>query len=175
MVTRAAAAKPAAIAVSASKAKASVKKPAAKAPAPKPSSTELRLTRDVPEGFTLPKTLAGCADELYERKTARLALDKQAEAAKKIETFLTEYIIDNLPRQEAEGVAGKKARVQRQPKEIPQVENWDQFYAHVKKTGSFELLQKRLGEGAVKERWANGKNVPGVGKHTTITLSVTKL
>lgn len=44
----------------------------------------------------------------------------------------------------------------------PQVVDWAAFYAHIKATGEFELLQRRVTESAWMERWADGVKVPGV-------------
>ena len=49
------------------------------------------------------------------------------------------------------------------------------FYAHLKKTGDFELLNRALNRAAVNERWAAHKQVPGVGKFHVKKVSCTKL
>jgi hypothetical protein len=120
-------------------------------------------------------TLAGAADELYTIREQRLKLQKQVDALAAEETVLRDYLINNLPKTEATGVAGKLARATIVTKPVPQVKDWDRFYAYVKKTNSFELLQKRLGEGAIKERWEAGKDVPGVEKFNAVTVSLNKV
>jgi hypothetical protein len=55
------------------------------------------------------------------------------------------------------------------------VEDWPKLYAHIKKTGEFELMQRRLGETAVKERWDADKQVPGVGRFTAKKVSCTRV
>lgn len=128
----------------------------------------------VPEGLKVPKTLAECADLLYKTRASRLAKDKEAEKLKNQETFLTNFIIDNLPKSNAEGVTGKVCRVELTRKEKPTVTDWDALYKYIKRTGAFELLQRRLTEAAIKERWEARKEVPGVGRWTDIGLSITK-
>lgn len=125
--------------------------------------------------FKFPKTLAGCADALFSARLERLGLQKSVDDIKKRETLLKEYLISNLPKSEASGVAGKLARVTIVTKLVPQVEDWDSLYAYIKKNGAWELLQRRLGETAVKERWEAGKTVPGVVAFQMTDVSVNKV
>lgn len=125
--------------------------------------------------FKPPKSLAKCADMLYETRQARLALGKQVEELQKKETLLKDHLIEHLPKGDASGISGKVARVSILLKAKPTVEDWDSFYAYVKKTGAFELLQRRLSETAVKERWDDDKVVPGVGKFNYVDVSLGKV
>ncbi len=121
-----------------------------------------------------PKTWGGCADLLFKMKERRLAAEKKAGEMRAEEQRLMDYIIKNMPKSDT-GAAGRKARVSVITKTVPTVENWDALYAHIKKTGSFELLHKRLTDTAVKERWEAGKTVPGVGTFQRTDVSLTKL
>jgi hypothetical protein len=40
--------------------------------------------------------------------------------------------------------------------------DWVKLYGHIKKTGDFDLLHKRISATAIKERWMGGKDVPGI-------------
>ena len=122
-----------------------------------------------------PKTLGACADALYEVRQARLDLQKKVDALSEQETALREHIIQTLPKSQASGVAGKLARVTVVTKDVPQVKDWDKLYAHVKKTGQFELLQRRLSDSAFKERQEAGKTVPGVELFRAVTVSINKV
>jgi hypothetical protein len=53
------------------------------------------------------------------------------------------------------------------------VENWEEFYKYIARTKKFELLQKRLGEGAAQELIDDGKKVPGLGTFTVVKVSLT--
>lgn len=123
----------------------------------------------------LPKSLAACADLLYTTKQARLAADKVAEELKKKEAAIEEHIIANLPKSDATGIAGKVARASIVVKTIPIVKDWDAFYAYIKKNNAFELLQRRLSEGAIQERWDAKKTVPGVDTFKRSKVSLTKV
>ena len=123
----------------------------------------------------LPATLGGCVDLLYKTRQQRYKLNKAVEALEKLESAISEHLINEVPKGESSGVAGKIARVSLTTKPVPQVTNWEEFYKYVKRTGSFELLQKRLATKAVEERWENKKPVPGVDKYNAIKISLNKL
>jgi hypothetical protein len=129
--------------------------------------------------FKVPLKLAQCADLLYQIKQDRLLLEKDIEAMKAQEFALKEHLIKQLPKGEASGIAGHIARVAVLAKIVPQVDTqadgWEKLYTFIKKTGAFELLQRRLTEKAVKDRWENGETVPGVNPVEVPTISLTKV
>jgi hypothetical protein len=114
----------------------------------------------------LPKSLAQCADRLYEVRQKRLALAKDVEAMEREETALREHLIANLPKSQASGIAGKIARVTIETKTVVSVIDWDALWKYLvkqypKNPGVISLLQRRVGDAAVKDIWANGGEVPG--------------
>ena len=125
--------------------------------------------------YKFPKALGACADNLFELRNKRLAKQKKVDEIASEETALKNYIIENLPKSEASGVAGKLARVTVVTKQVPQVKDWDAFYKYVKKTGSFDLVQKRLTDAAIKERWEAGKEIPGVEHFNVVSVSINKV
>jgi hypothetical protein len=154
-----------------------VKPPAAKR-AVKVATPQAEAPAPIVKGadkFKTPRTLAAAADRYYELREKRLSLQKAVDLVEEEEKFVKEHLIQHLPKSEASGIAGKLVRVAVVKKMVPQVQDWDKFYAHIKKTNSFELLQRRVADTAVKERWDNGKQVPGVGHFDAITLSMNKL
>lgn len=90
-----------------------------------------------------------------------------------------EHFVQTLAVGESSGVQGMRSRVQVTEAVIPVVETssdgWTKLYAHIKKTGHFDLLNKALNKTAVQERWEQKKQVPGVGKFHAKKVSVTKL
>jgi len=119
-----------------------------------------------------PKSMAACADLLYDKRQERLAADKVAAALKAEENDLVEYIINNLPK-DSGGAVGKHHKVETYNAEKLVVADWDKFYAYIKRTGRFELMQKRLSEGAAQELFDDKKNVPGVEPFTVVKISLT--
>ena len=122
-----------------------------------------------------PKSLAVCADKYYQLREKRLAMQKEVDILKAEETAYCNHLIDSIPKSEATGVAGKICRVSVKTDKVPRVEDWDKFYAHIKKTGEFDLLGRSPTKAAIEARWESGKKVPGVGTFTTVKLSVSKL
>lgn len=86
-----------------------------------------------------------------------------------------EHFIQTLAVGESSGVQGKKSRVQITDSVIPVVKDWPKFYAHIKKTGAFELLNRAPNKVAIVERWDNHLQLPGVEKYHAKKVSVTKL
>lgn len=126
----------------------------------------------------IPKSLAAAADLYYTTREARLALERQAEANKEFEAALKDHLINNIPKSDATGIAGKVCRVSVQTKAVPQVSDWDKFYEYVAKNrskGAFALMNRAVNAKAVKEIWDAGKQVPGVGKFDAVVLSVNKI
>lgn len=125
-------------------------------------------------GIKIPNTPAACADLLYTTREKRLKQQKEVDKLHDLETALSNFFIDKLPKGQT-GVAGKLALVQVESKAIPQVEDWDAFYKHIKKTGEFELMQRRVSDKAVVERWDDKRTVPGVVRFNAKKVSCTKI
>jgi hypothetical protein len=125
--------------------------------------------------FKFPKTIGACADKYYQLKESRLAAQKLVDKIEAEEKALKQHIINTLPKSETTGAAGKLARVTVVTKEIPQIKDWDKLYAYIKKNNAFELLQRRVSDSAVAERWEAGKKVPGVEAFTAVTISCNKV
>lgn len=119
-----------------------------------------------------PKSMSACADLLYDLRQERLAADKVASALKSDETALIDHIIETLPK-DSGGAVGKHHKVEVYNDEKMVVKDWDALYKYIKRTGRFELLQKRLGEGALKELIDDKKVVPGVEPFTVVKVSLT--
>jgi len=124
---------------------------------------------------SIPKTLGACADQLYKLREQRQALNKQVKELQDQESQIKEHLIQNLPKSDASGVAGKLARASIATKEVASVKDWDKLYKHVLKTKDFSFLQRRVADAAVKDRWEDGKKVPGVEPFNVVSVSVTKI
>lgn len=127
------------------------------------------------EKFVIPKNPGACADLLMELKAKKAAQQKIVDDIADKITALQNHLIDTLPKSESSGAVGKIAKALIKVTQEPNVENWELFYAHISKTKSWDLLQRRLAGPAVKERWEAKKQVPGVGTMPVIKVSVTKI
>lgn len=119
-------------------------------------------------------TLGQCADELYALRERKSKLNKQVDELEGLERALRERLINELPKSDADGVVGRKAKAVVTTKKVATVKDWDALYKHVARTKSFDLLQRRVSDAAVKARWDDQKQVPGVEAFTVVSVSITK-
>jgi hypothetical protein len=134
----------------------------------------------------LPKSLGACVDLYHDMREKRLAEDKKVKAMKVEEQEICEHLINNISKKDEGGAVGKRFKAIVKNEDAYTVEDWDKFYAHIKKTGQFDLLNRALNQAAVKERveeqrparpkpgW-KPKLPPGVGTFNVTKLSVTKI
>ena len=135
-----------------------------------------------PKKIKIPKNLAQCADRLYnvriERLTQSRKLDAVLEPLKLEETALRTHLIDTLPKSEAAGITGKVCNATITSKDVPQVKDWDAFYAFIKKENAFHLLGRAINAEAVEEMQEHkGKKwkMPGMGTFKVINVSLKKV
>lgn len=136
---------------------------------------EAPAKKKAPLALKLPKSLAACADLYSDLRDERLAKDKEAAVLKEKEEFVKNFLIDNIPKSEAKGIAGQRAQVTIVRKTIPQLKDWDAFTKGILKSKDFSLLNRAINKKAIEERWEAGKAVAGVESFETVTLSLHKL
>lgn len=56
---------------------------------------------------------------------------------------------------------------------VPQVEDWDKFYAWIRRGNRFYMLERRPTVTGCRELWDNGKQIPGVAPFERVTVKVT--
>jgi hypothetical protein len=122
----------------------------------------------------LPGKPGPTADLLYQTREARYAVNKVVEALEKQEADCRDWLIANLKKGEAGGATGYMAYAEVYTEPTPQVEDWDKFYAYIARTKAWELLTRALGKAAIKERWDNKKEIPGVVAFNAVKVSITK-
>lgn len=105
----------------------------------------------------------------------RLAEQKLVDIIKESETALANKILEILRDQESPVVGGTTHQCTRKVSNEPSAEDWDLIHAHIVDTGEWDLMERRLGKAAVKARWDEGEEVPGVGAFPVEKLSLTKL
>lgn len=132
------------------------------------------LARPEPKSV-FPKTLGECIDSLYLARSKRLALDKELEEMKKVESALREHIKHNFDEADLNGAKGKIATATLTTLYQPTATNWDLVFEYIRKNRAFDLLQKRLSATACRARWDNKKDIPGVERIPVTDLSVTKI
>ncbi len=115
---------------------------------------------------------AALVDAYIAKRTERLLADKVAENLKKEETELQKKLIEICIASGTKALGGSKGVVNYARENKPTVMNWEKLYEYIKEHDAFELLQRRLGEGAVAERWEDGIVIPGVGTFPVDKLTI---
>lgn len=108
----------------------------------------------------IPKTIGGIEatwDRLYRK---RKALEAQVAELKKREDELAAAALAILNEQRVD----RAGRIRRAVDEVPTVEDWGQLYSFIASNEAFDLLQRRVASTAVRDRWAEGVEVPGITK-----------
>lgn len=106
-------------------------------------------------------------------RAARLELQKQVEQMQAAESAVKKQVLERLANAKNKAVSNGERLFQLVVKDEPLAENWPKLYEHIKKTGEFDLLERRLSKAAVKERAELGEKVPGVAWFPVETLSDT--
>ena len=120
----------------------------------------------------LETSIGDLLDRAFDLREERKRLEALAEAVKKNETAALEEVLARLSKDQINGARGKKCSAFLEEKDVPQVADWSAFYAHIQKTGDFDLLQKRPGEKACQARWEAGEKLPGVVPFHLIKVSL---
>lgn len=135
----------------------------------------------------LPKSMGACVDLYKKWQVERLAAKKDVDALEEIEKGIKAHIIDNLPKGDT-GAVGTDYVGRAYNETMYVIEDWDKFYAHIRKTGEFDLLNRAVNQAAIKERVGSQeppkteaarkkwrpKLPPGVRSMNVVKLSVTK-
>lgn len=129
----------------------------------------------------LPKNLGGCVDLYHATRQRRLEVERYAAQIKEEETRIFNHVLDNIPKGDG-GAVGKEFKAIRTETTRYSIENDADFYAFVKRTGSFDLLNRAINQKAVAERLEDpkfikkyGAAVPGTKGFKVFSLSVTKV
>lgn len=96
------------------------------------------------------------------QRAKRLEENRIMEASKKLEESMSSWLLEVFRQQKFEGMLIGGRITGLSEKKVPIVEDKEAFMTHIKATGELELLQFRLGTGAVEERTKNGIKVPGI-------------
>lgn len=105
----------------------------------------------------------------YQRKS-----DATIEAMRKAEAEIESLIIKNFEKADIEAARGKLCTATVGLFVAPRVEDWPKFWAHIRKTNAFDLLEKRPAKNACRERWEAKETIPGVEQFTEKRLYLNK-
>lgn len=119
------------------------------------------------------KSLKGLLATLIELKVAKRGLDAKLAKLNSASNELEEQILQRFTAEEISSVRVSGGLATRVVETVPNVCDWDVFYAFVKKHNAFELLQRRVTATAWRERVEAGKPVPGIESFNRVHLKLT--
>jgi hypothetical protein len=114
------------------------------------------------------------AEEYLNLRAERLAIDKCAADAKKLEETAKQKLEKHMLDSGTTDYKGDHLRVQMEREFKPTATDWGLVQKFVIDNNAFDLFQKRLTESAVKSRWEDGISIPGIEKFPVNKLSITK-
>lgn len=130
--------------------------------------------RTIPEKD--PKRLSKLIEAAFKLDTERKGLEKQAEVLEKEVRALKEHLIQKFDKSDLTEVKTSLGTARLSRKDVPTVDDstggWDAIYKYITKHKAWDLLQKRFGEKACQERWADGKQIPGVKKFNKVDIKL---
>ena len=119
--------------------------------------------------------LGKLVDDFNVARNLRLAADKDAKRLKSIEVEMKDRILGEMIEQQVGFAAGMDIRVKRKTVNKPQAADWDQVYKYMVENDAMDLVQKRLHERAVNDRFEDGITIPGIEFYEVNDLSIGKL
>lgn len=126
-----------------------------------------------------PAKLGACIDLAYKLRNDRIEVQREVEeklsTMRAAEKAIKDHIINTFGKSEIEGAKGSAASASITRSIYPKVVDWDKVYAFILKTKEFDLLERRMGKVAFRERYEAGVKIPGTEAYEEIDLSLTKL
>lgn len=104
-----------------------------------------------------------------EARNKRLALEEEAKKLKVVE----DSVDDQLEAAKVESGTFGPYILTAKSKKAPRCTDWTGLYEHIKSTGEFDLLHKRLTETAVMARLNDGVYLPGIVLDDKWTYTIT--
>lgn len=114
-------------------------------------------------------------DKYQQARKVRLDHEKVVKQLKSKEETTKEEILTILRDSASPVMGGSTHQCTRMVTNEPTAEDWDEVYEYIHENKAWDLLHKRLSSAAIKERWDDGVEIPGVGAFPVEKLSLTKL
>jgi hypothetical protein len=114
------------------------------------------------------QTIDNLLDTLTSTRGEIKALQEVEKKLKSRQRELEATLMTRLDQQGIDRVGNEVCTVSLKKEIVPTVEDWDKVQQHVRDTGQFELLQKRMSATAYRELRTMNLDVPGV-KPTELT------
>lgn len=113
-------------------------------------------------------------DELHKLREQQRALTKKEKALNEKEHAKESELLGALSRAKLDGAKGKRATASVHSLLTCKVEEWPRLTAWMKRTGHFEILQKRVSTTTYKEMLDAKVRVPGIVTDVINSIGLTK-
>jgi hypothetical protein len=124
--------------------------------------------------MTISSQLPDLVDAYITARAQRLALDKQVDELKSHEEVLKDAIITKMKEGKMLACGSTLGIVKMTINKEPQGQDWPAIYDYIKANDAFDLLHRRLTVQAVKDRVAEGEEIPGIAWAEVPRISVSK-
>lgn len=118
------------------------------------------------------KGIGPAIDELFELRSKKQELEKQIKDIEADYGEIEEALLAKLKAEGTDKGAGKRASASITKTVVGNLADADKFFAYVKKTGYFHLLQRRLSDPAIRELLASKGSIPGVTTFDKVRLNL---
>ena len=116
--------------------------------------------------------LSALVDSYLSARRERLDYSKVLADFEKAEKERKQELIKYLIENKLTAAGGSIGITKLQKKLKPQASDWEEVYRYIKNNDAFDLLQRRLTEGAVKLRWEDGIKIPGITAYEVYDLTI---
>lgn len=124
--------------------------------------------------LTLAETLGGMVDQLYLLTEEKRVLDSALADLDRKRKFVEQAVMNKLDEQKLERGGGALANVSITTSIVPDVVNWDDFYAFISRKKYWHLLERRPSSAGCRELFETKGKIPGVVPYNKVRLSLRK-
>ena len=121
------------------------------------------------------KDLPNLIDAYVDARNARLSMQKEVNELQQEENKFKAELIERLKTENLVAAASATSLVKYIVDDKPIASDWDAIYEYIMKNEAFDLLQRRLLESAIKSRWEDGVEIPGVATYPVDKLTISKV
>lgn len=121
------------------------------------------------------KDIGSLIDRLSDLRLVKADLERQVDAVASQIKEVEVQIMHMMAEQNLESASHGGLVVRPTEHTYAKAENWDAFYAYVRETGYFQLLERRLAVKSYREFLDLGRQVPGLVPTKVLKLSVNKV
>ena len=109
-------------------------------------------------------------DKLITIKAEKAEIAAQEKALGVQCTELEAQILEHLKKEDLPGAKGKKGSVSRSETIVGTLKDWELLTKYIKRTGNFQLFERRISAPAFRELLQMKGSVPGVEAFTKVSL-----